>query len=49
MHPAALALRTSPVSLTAALAHLSEAGVPGCTSGGDSAAGHVAITLLPDG
>ncbi|WP_432140987.1 hypothetical protein [Streptomyces sp. bgisy084] len=47
MHPAALALRTSPKGLATALAQLSEAGLLTCTYDGDSDAAHATITLLP--
>lgn len=47
VHPAALALRTSPESLTAALAQLSEAGLLTYTFDSDSGASHATITLLP--
>ncbi|WP_435602230.1 hypothetical protein [Streptomyces sp. bgisy130] len=49
VHPAALALRTSPESLTAALAQLSEAGLLTCIYDGDPDAAHATITLLPGG
>ncbi|MEV5121363.1 hypothetical protein AB0K49_00805 [Streptomyces decoyicus] len=49
VHPAALALRTSPEVLTAALAQLSEAGLLTCTYDSDSDATHATITLLPGG
>ncbi|AWN24912.1 hypothetical protein [Streptomyces sp. NEAU-S7GS2] len=49
MHPAALALRTSPEVLTTALAQLSQAGLLTCTYEGDSDALHATITLLPGG
>ncbi|MFF8784432.1 hypothetical protein [Streptomyces sp. NPDC015125] len=49
VHPAALALRTSPEALTTALAQLSAAGLLTCTYDGDadSDAAHATITLLP--
>ncbi|MEU9124500.1 hypothetical protein AB0C96_32405 [Streptomyces sp. NPDC048506] len=46
VHPAALALRTSPEALTAALAQLGEVGLLTCTYDGDSDAAHATITLL---
>ncbi|MER5971731.1 hypothetical protein ABT112_18685 [Streptomyces sp. NPDC002055] len=49
VHPAAVALRTSPEVLTAALAQLGEAGLLACSYEGDSDAPHATITLLPCG
>ncbi|MEJ8654548.1 hypothetical protein WKI65_42590 [Streptomyces sp. MS1.AVA.3] len=47
VHSAALALRTSPEGLTAALVQLGEAGLLTCTYDGDSGATHATIPLLP--
>lgn len=47
VHPAAVALRTSPEILTAALAQLSAAGLLTCTFDGDPRAAQATITLLP--
>ncbi|MGW7573415.1 hypothetical protein [Streptomyces sp. NPDC054765] len=47
VHPAALALRTSPEVLTTDLAQLSAAGLLTCTYDGDADAAHATITLLP--
>ncbi|MFD5394210.1 hypothetical protein ACFWJW_08265 [Streptomyces sp. NPDC127097] len=47
VRPAAVALRTSPKILTAALTQLSAPGLLTCSFDGDPHAAHATITLLP--